>query len=176
MPVPDFFNSTVDIAGVRVSTVSLMTVGIGIMSMLLLLLFMRQFRAGLQMRAAAEDFMTTRLMGVRANRVILLAFAISGALAGIAGVLWMARTTAVNPTSGFVPILSAFIAIVIGGLGSVSGAVVGGFMLGTIEVFMHALLPGSLVPFEQAAALILVVALLYVRPQGIVGEIREAKV
>lgn len=176
IPVPDFFSSSVTVSGVRISSLSLVTLAVGLASMLLLLMFMSRFRAGLQMRAAAEDFVTTRLMGVRANRVILLAFALSGTLAGIAGVLWIARTTAVNPTSGFVPILSAFIAVVIGGMGSVTGAVAGGFALGTIEVFLHALLPGSLVPFEQAAALILVVAILYFRPQGLLGVAQEAKV
>ena len=91
-------------------------------------------------------------MGVRANRVISLAFLISGLLAGIAGVLWIARTTSVNPTTGFVPVIQAFIASVIGGLGNLRGAVLGGFFLGTLEVFLQALLPGSLLPYAQAAA------------------------
>jgi branched-chain amino acid transport system permease protein len=176
IPTPDFFDRTVAMGGLRVGVLSLVTLGVGIGSMLLLLVFMRTSRTGLHMRAAAEDFSTTQLMGVRADRVFTLAFAISGALAGVAGLLWMARTTAVNPTSGFVPILSAFIAIVIGGLGTVTGAVVGGFVLGALEISLHVLLPGNLVPFEQAAALIIVVALLYVRPQGLVGRTLEAKV
>ncbi len=88
------------------------------------------------------DFTTARLMGVRANRVISLAFLISGLLAGIAGVLWIARTTSVNPTTGFVPVIQAFIASVIGGLGNLRGAVLGGFFLGTLEVFLQALFAG----------------------------------
>jgi branched-chain amino acid transport system permease protein len=176
VPVPDLLGETVSLGELRVSVLSLVTMAVGIASMLLILAFMRYARAGVQMRAAAEDFTTARLMGVRANRVILVAFALSGALAGVAGVLWIARTSAVNPSSGFVPILAAFIAIVIGGLGSIPGAVIGGFVLGAIEIFLHVLLPGSLVPFEQAAALIVVVLLLAVRPQGLAGRLIEAKV
>jgi len=139
-----------------------------------LTLFLRRSRAGLSMRAASQDFTTARLMGVRANGVISLAFLISGLLAGIAGVLWMARTTSVNPTTGFVPVIEAFIASVIGGLGNLRGAVFGGFFLGALEVFLQATLPGSLLPYTQAAALLVVVGILYVRPQGLFGQKVEA--
>jgi branched-chain amino acid transport system permease protein len=106
--------------------------------------------------------------------VISLAFLISGLLAGIAGVLWIVRTTSVNPTTGFVPVIQAFIASVIGGLGNLRGAVIGGFFLGTLEVFLQALLPGSLLPYAQAVSLLIVVAVLYVRPQGLFGARVEA--
>ena len=95
----------------------IITASIGAISLVALTTFMRRSRSGLAMRAASQDFTTARLMGVRANRVISLAFLISGLLAGIAGVLWIARTTSVNPTTGFVPVIQAFIASVIGGLG-----------------------------------------------------------
>jgi branched-chain amino acid transport system permease protein len=102
--------------------------------------------------------------------VISLAFLISGLLAGIAGVLWIARTTSVNPTTGFVPVIEAFIASVIGGLGNLRGAVLGGFFLGALEVFLQATLPGSLLPYAQAVSLLIVVGILYVRPQGLFGQ------
>ncbi len=81
---------------------------------------------GLAMRAAAEDFDVTRLMGIRANRVIAAAFALSGLLAGIAAILWMAQRSSVDPLMGLVPVLKAFIATTLGGLGSLQGAVLGG--------------------------------------------------
>jgi branched-chain amino acid transport system permease protein len=143
---------------------------IGAISLISLSLFLRRSRAGLSMRAASQDFTTARLMGVRANGVISLAFLLSGLLAGIAGVLWMARTTSVNPTTGFVPVIEAFIASVIGGLGNLRGAVLGGFFLGALEVFLQALLPGSFLPYAQAASLLIVVGILYVRPQGLFGQ------
>ena len=167
IPVPTLFDEAVQLGSVRIGVLSIVTGSIGAVSLIALTTFMRRSRSGLAMRAAAQDFTTARLVGVRANRVISLAFLISGILAGIAGVLWIARTTSVNPTTGFVPVIQAFIASVIGGLGNLRGAVLGGFFLGTLEVFLQALLPGSLLPYAQAASLLIVVAILYVRPQGL---------
>jgi branched-chain amino acid transport system permease protein len=169
IPVPELFDRAVQLGSIRIGVLSIITASIGAVSLIMLTTFMRRSRAGVAMRAAAQDFTTARLSGVRANRVISLAFAISGILAGIAGVLWIARTTSVNPTSGFVPVVQAFIASVIGGLGNLRGAVLGGFFLGTLEVFLAATLPGSLLPYAQAASLLIVVGVLYVRPQGLFG-------
>ena len=174
IPVPELFDEAVRLGPVRISVLSMITAAIGVISLVALTTFMRRSRAGVAMRAASQDFTTARLQGVRANRVISLAFMISGLLAGIAGVLWIARTTSVNPTTGFVPVIQAFIASVIGGLGNLRGAVIGGFFLGTLEVFLQALLPGSLLPYAQAASLLIVVAILYVRPQGLFGQRVEA--
>jgi branched-chain amino acid transport system permease protein len=170
IPVPALFDDAVQLGSVRVGWLSIITASIGAISLVALTTFMRRSRSGVAMRAASQDFTTARLSGVRANRVISLAFLISGVLAGIAGVLWIARTTSVNPTTGFVPVIQAFIASVIGGLGNLRGAVFGGFFLGTLEVFLQALLPGSLLPYAQAASLLIVVAILYVRPQGLFGQ------
>ncbi|HSL12343.1 MAG TPA: branched-chain amino acid ABC transporter permease [Actinomycetota bacterium] len=170
VPVPALFDEALDLGPVRISVLSIITASIGAIALVSLTQFMKRSRAGLSMRAAAQDFTTARLNGVRANRVISLAFLISGLLAGIAGVLWIARTTSVNPATGFVPVVQAFIASVIGGLGNLRGAVLGGFFLGTLEVFLQATLPGSLLPYAQATALLIVVAVLYVRPQGLFGQ------
>lgn len=175
VPVPELFDKAVDLGPVRIGVLPLLTAAVGALSLILLTLFMRRSRAGVSMRAASQDFTTARLMGVRANRVISLAFALSGLLAGIAGVFWIARTTSVNPTAGFVPILEAFIASVIGGLGNLAGAVAGGFFLGFLEVFLQALLPGGLLPYAQAVALLVVVGVLYVRPQGLFGRRVEVR-
>lgn len=83
-------------------------------------------------------FQVLRLMGIKANRVIAVAFGLSGALAGISAVLWVAQRGSVDPLMGFIPVLKAFVAAVIGGLGSLPGAVAGGFVLGISEVlFQH---------------------------------------
>ena len=174
IPVPELFDRAVQIGPVRIGLLSIVTASIGAISLVALTAFMRRSRAGLAMRAASQDSTTARLLGVRANRVISLAFLISGVLAGIAGVLWIVRTTSVNPTTGFVPVIQAFIASVIGGLGNLRGAVAGGFFLGTLQVFLQALLPGSLLPYAQAASLLIVVAILYVRPQGLFGQGTQA--
>jgi branched-chain amino acid transport system permease protein len=176
VPVPDLFDEAISLGPIRIGVLPLLTAVVGALSLVGLTLFMRRSRAGVAMRAAAQDFETARLLGARANRVISLAFAMSGVLAGIAGVFWIARTTSVNPSGGFVPILEAFIASVIGGLGNLTGAVAGGFFLGFLEVFLQALLPGGLLPYAQAVALLVVVAILYVRPQGLFGRRTVAKV
>ena len=98
---------------------------------------------GVSMRAAAEDFQTAQLVGVRANRVVVTAFAIAGLLAGVASVLYIARSGSVQPTTGFDPVVKAFIATVIGGLGSLYGAVAGGFVLGFTEVAVQRFPPDT---------------------------------
>jgi len=119
------------------------------------------------MRAAAENFDVARLMGVRANRVILLAFAISGALAGISGLLWVAQRSSVDPMMGFTPVLKAFIAVILGGLGGLSSAVIGGVVLGLIEVYLSAYLPEVWQPFRDALSLLLIVIVLLRWPGGL---------
>lgn len=169
VPVPEFFNDALSIGSIRIGVLPLITTGIGAACLVALTFFLRRSRAGLAMRAASQDFTVTRLMGVRANRVISLAFAISGALAGVAGVLWVSRRTSVHPTMGFGPVLKAFVATVIGGLGNLSGAVLGGFFLGFLEIALEVALPGVVRPFLDAIALSVVVAVLYFRPQGLLG-------
>lgn len=126
-------------------------------------------RIGLEMRAAAENFEMARLLGVRANRVIAIAFAISGALAAIVGVLIVMQTGQVSPTMGLTPVLVGFIAVVIGGFGRIFGAVVGGLVLGALSSLLGTYLPDGLVPFRDAIVFSLPVAILIVRPQGLLG-------
>lgn len=167
--VPAIFQEAVAIGQVRIGVLPLASATIGFASLLALSMFLRRTRGGLAMRAASQDFTVSRLMGVRANRVISLAFAISGALAGIAGVLWVSRRTSVAPTMGFQPVLIAFVANVIGGLGNLAGAVVGGFFLGFLDIWLEVFLPGAWRPFLDAIALTIVVGILYFRPQGLLG-------
>lgn len=142
-------------------------------AIVLLVLFLQRTSIGLAMRAAAYDFATVRLMGIRANRVIATAFAISGVLAATAAVFVIARRGAVSPYLGFDPVLKAFVACVLGGFGSLPGAVVGGFALGAIEVMILVILPQSLGGLRDAAVFGLVGALLLWRPQGLMGKTVE---
>ena len=114
----------------------------------LLMLFLRRTTLGISMRAAAQDFSVARLMGIRADRVVATAFAISGLLAGVAAFLWVAQRGSVDPAMGLTPVIKAFIASVMGGLGSLPGAVVGGFVLGFIEVTLQAWLPPAALPVQ----------------------------
>lgn len=130
--------------------------------------FMKHQKNGIAMRAAAEDFSIARLMGIRANTVIAAAFALSGLLAGVAAVLWVSQRASVDPLMGFMPVLKAFIAAILGGLGSLRGAVVGGFLLGFIEIYLAAFLPQGLQNFRDPIGLGIVVFILLFRPNGLI--------
>jgi branched-chain amino acid transport system permease protein len=167
--LPAWVDEVINLGPYSISLLKVLTTVVTITALVVLTVFLKRTRLGIAMRAAAEDFDVTRLMGVRANAVVIAAFAISGLLAGVAALLSYAQTAAVGPTDGTFPVVKAFIAVVIGGLGSLTGAVVGGFALGVTEVMLDALLPDGARPFEDAFALIVVIAILLLRPQGLVG-------
>ncbi|MBB4302557.1 branched-chain amino acid transport system permease protein [Rhodobium orientis] len=146
----------------------LAAIGATIVMLIFLNWFLKRTSVGIAMRAAAEDFPVARLMGVRANAVIAGAFALSGLLAGVASVLWVSQRASVDPLMGFVPVLKAFIASILGGLGSLTGAVAGGFLLGFIEIYSTAFLPESLQEFKEPIGLAVVVLVLLWRPNGLI--------
>ena len=172
---PGFLDDLVSIGGLNVGVLPLITIATAVTLMAGIVALLQRTKVGLAMRAAAQDFENARLMGISANRVILLAFALSGFVAGIAGVLWGARTGAATPAMGFVPVLKAFVATVIGGLGNLRGAVLGGMVLGVVEVTLVVFLPNGAAPFVDAFALLAVVAVLYFRPQGLIGVAAEVR-
>jgi len=165
--LPDWLTATVDLGVARVGMIPVISILSVTVAILVLGVILRRTVLGIAMRAAAEDFAVVRLMGIRANHVVALAFAISGALAGIAAVLWVAQRGSVDPLMGATPVLKAFIATVLGGLGSLSGAVLGGFVVGIVEVFLQAFLPEGALPYREAIAMSLVIALLVWRPDGL---------
>lgn len=165
--VPDALTGTVSVGGLQTGAIQALTILITIIALSSLTWALKRTRIGISIRAAAEDFVTLRLMGVRANQVVITTFAASGVLAGIAGVLYVAQRGTVDPLMGFIPLLKAFIAVVIGGLGSLSGAVAGGLLLGLTEGMLQAYLPDSLLPFRDALVLGLLIGILMWRPQGL---------
>lgn len=132
-------------------------------------LFMQRTRVGRAMRAVAQDTETALVQGIRVNYIYPLAFGLSVALAALAGVL-MGPVFSVSPFVGLTPMLKAFVVVILGGLGSVPGAVVGGLMLGLIESFTATIF-GSLI--SDILQLLLVILILLVRPSGLLGQ-REA--
>lgn len=170
VPTMDFLVQSVTIGSVRIPVVQILETVVTVVAIALLVVFLRRTTIGMAMRAAARDVSTVRLMGVRADRVIATAFAISGFLAGLATIFVLARRGAVDPFMGFTPVLKAFVAAVIGGFGSLPGAVIGGLALGVAEVMMQVVLPESMAGFRDAFIFTAVGVLLLVRPQGILGE------
>lgn len=161
-------SKSLSLGDVTVPRLSLVTIAVTLCLMTALSAFLRRSGIGVQMRAAAEDFTMARVLGVPANRVIATAFAISGVLAGAASYLIVAQSGSVQPTMGVAPLLVAFVATVLGGLGSLWGAVVGGMSLGLITVALDAYLPIALRGYRDAFAYAAVIAVLLWRPQGLV--------
>jgi len=174
VPLPAILTTTLDLGGFAIGVNRIISVIVAIAVLVALNQFLKRTILGLAMRAAAEDFDVTRLMGIRANRVIATAFAISGLLAAIASVLWIAQRSSVDPMMGLVPVLKAFVATTLGGLGSLQGAVLGGILLGVIEITLAAYLPQAALPYQGAISLGIVILVLVVRPQGLIGPRREA--
>jgi branched-chain amino acid transport system permease protein len=176
IPQPAWLNGRVVLAGIHVQTVHLLTLGVTLVALLCLGFVLKRTLIGTAMRAAAEDFDAVRLMGVRANRVISTAFALSGMLAGLAAALVLARRGSVQPHMGLDLVLKAFVANVIGGVGSLVGAAVGGFLLGFVEVALRAWLPRGAGGFVDGFVFALVALLLIVRPSGLFRGQIEARV
>jgi branched-chain amino acid transport system permease protein len=191
-PAPEQLSGVIMLGTITVAKVNVVSFVAGVVLLGLLTLFVTRTTLGLSMRAAAEDLDAARLMGINVNRVVATAFAISAALAAVAGFLYAVQAGQINPYIGFTPVLKAFIAAVIGGFGSIAGAVLGGYVLGFLEVgftaltgigdllppgsvpdpvreFLQQWLPSSLASYRDAFVFIALILVLLVRPQGILG-------
>lgn len=172
LQLPAFLNEVLHAGGLRVPVLQLVTIGTAALVLLGFYMLLNRTMFGAQLRAAAELPDVTRLMGVRPDRVLMIVFAVSGAIAGIVGLLWFAKVGAVTPRSDLEPTLKAFIALVLGGLGSTRGAIVGGLALGGIEVAMSVALPQAALGYLPAIVFAVVIAALIFRPGGIGGSTR----
>ena len=132
-------------------------------------------KPGLAMRAISFDIETTRMMGVSVNKIIALAFGLGSALAAVAGIMWALRYPRVEPFMGMTPGIKAFIAAVFGGIGSVPGAMIGGLILGFVEIMSVAFFP-TLSGYKDAFAFLLLILILLFRPTGLLGEKLEDKI
>jgi len=159
---------SIEIGGVLVSRLDIVVIAVGAALIVGLVLLIRSTSIGIQMRAAAENFEIARLLGVRADRIIAFTFALSGLLAAVAAFFLIAQGGSVSPTFGVAVVLVAFIATIVGGLGSLPGAVVAGFGLGFITVGFQELLPTGLVPYRDAFVFLVVLAVLIWRPEGLI--------
>jgi branched-chain amino acid transport system permease protein len=167
VPLPEIFSETVQIAGVITPARNLIMIVTAVIMLALFTWLMRSTALGIAMRAAATHFTMARMLGVPANLIITSAFAISGLLAGVVSLLWIGRIGTVVPGIGLEPLLIAFIATVIGGMRSLPGAVVGGFVLALIEATLNYTLPQDLLKFRDAFTFSLVIVILLWRPEGL---------
>lgn len=171
-PLPFVFapglGEIVEIAGLRIPLLQFVSLGLTLLALAGLLLLLKRTAIGIQLRAAAEDVATARLSGINVNRVVGFAFALSAILAWIVSMIYAAQIGQLSPTMGVRPLIIGFVATVLGGLGSLSGAALGGFVVGVISVILDTSLPAELRPFREAFLFGMVFIILIVRPQGIV--------
>jgi branched-chain amino acid transport system permease protein len=153
----------------RVPIIQLVTTGVTAAMLTGLALFLKKTDLGVQMRAVAEDFRMARLLGVRGQRVIAIAFGISGFLGAIVSLLLVTQTGVLDFRMGVLLIVYAFFATVLGGMGSLVGAALGGFIVGGVSVLLQAYLPTDLRPYRDAFLFGFVILLLLVRPQGLIA-------
>lgn len=164
---PAAMRARVDFGGASASVTDLVIIGLTVALIGALLLVVYRTRLGIAMRATAENLMAARLMGVAVDRTILAAFAIGSALAAVAGLLWGGKFGQIDPLMGLVPGLKAFVACVIGGVGSIGGAMLGGYLLGMAEVLFVGLAPQALAGYRDAFVFALLIVILLVRPSGL---------
>lgn len=165
---------SVNILGALVSPTQIMLMGLALAAMVFLVVLVEKTRMGRAMRATAENPRVAGLMGVDSNRVIVMTFAIGAALAAIAGVMWAANYSTAHATMGMVPGLKAFAAAVLGGIGNIYGAMLGGLLLGLIESLGAGYL-GDMTNgvfgsnYQDIFAFIVLIIVLTLRPSGIMG-------
>jgi branched-chain amino acid transport system permease protein len=166
--LPSLFVESVTIGNLQFKIVDLIGIVSGVLALVGLSIFLRRTVIGLALRAAADDFTMTRLLGVQANRVIAAAFAVSGLMAGIVALFWIGRTGQTYPTVGLQPVLIAFIASVVGGMESLKGAVLGGYVLGFLTMGLQTWLPQGVNNYRDAVMFGIVILVLLLRPQGLI--------
>lgn len=166
--LPPIFSTTVSVFGLNIAMRHILTIGVSIAMFIGLTLLFRYTVLGIALRAAADNFRMTRMLGVPADLVISSAFILSGMIAGVCALFWIGRTASVTPTIGLGPLLIAFIATVIGGMSSLLGAAVGGFAYGLIFTMIGVLLPQVLLDYREAFMFLIVMLILIFRPEGLV--------
>src|SRR5882724_11628773 len=181
-PSLEFFERNLPVtANLVIPVKSLLVIVTALLTLAGLYFFVNHTKLGTAIRAVAQDPDTASLMGVPVNRVIALTFFVGGALGGLAGVLFGIHYSLVNPYSGFVPGMKAFTAAVLGGIGNIPGAVLGGMMLGLLEAFAASYLSlmtdGAFgAEYKDVVAFLVLILILIFRPKGLLGEtVREGK-
>ena len=174
-PVPELFDRVLEFGDVRVMNVSLIIPVITVVSLLILHNIVQKTKTGMAMRAVSTDLPAARLMGIDVNKVISFTFAAGTVMAAVGGVMWALRYPQLHPTMGLMPGLKCFIAAVIGGIGNISGAVLGGMLLGFMEIMIIAGMP-ELSGYRDAFAFILLIIVLLVKPSGLLGKHQIEKV
>jgi len=174
-PAIPFLQIPITWGSVNLQSVTIITPIVTIILVVGLMFLVNRTKMGMAMRAASKDFETAQLMGIKINRVISFTFAVGSLLAAAGAILYLAPRPMVYPYIGMMPGLKCFVAAVLGGIGSIPGACIGGFIIGAVETFLVALFP-NLSGYSDAFTFILLILMLLVRPTGLLGEKMTDKV
>ena len=173
-PIPVIFPQfSINFGGVHLSFDTIITIVTTIVLTYVLSLFVNKTKHGKAMLAVSEDYGAAELVGINVNQVMTLTFAIGSALAGVASVLYVASYPQIQPFMGSMLGIKAFTAAVLGGIGSIPGAVVGGLILGIIEVLTRAYLSSA---YADAIVFVVLIVVLLVQPNGLFGKLEKEKV
>ena len=170
--VADFGN--LQIGALKIPVYTLITLVCSLIIMVALSLFIKYTKVGRAMIAVSEDRGAAQLMGINVNRIITITFAIGSALAAFAGFFMLMKSPSLSNTLGAMPGIKAFTAAVIGGIGSIPGAMVGGVLMGVVEAF--SLNVSVIAPYTDAIEFLILIIILLVKPTGILGKVRREKV
>lgn len=165
---------SINIGSIKINTAAVITLIVGAVLMICLTLFIKRTKLGRAMQAVSEDRAASQLMGINVNMIITLTFAIGSALAAFASTFYLMQIPGTSPTLGSMPGIKAFTAAVIGGIGSIPGAMAGGVLLGIIEKISLSI--PVLAPYTTAFEFSLLIIILLVKPTGLLGKQRREKV
>jgi branched-chain amino acid transport system permease protein len=174
-PIPDIFGTIVKIGNVSIVSVNFFIPVITIIFLSALMYLINKTRTGMAMRALSRDHETARLMSIDVDKIISYTFGLGSLLAAVGGIMWGLKYVQLYPVMGVMPGLKCFIAAVVGGIGNITGAVLGGLIIGIIEIMAVAFLP-DLTGYRDAFAFILLIIILIVKPTGLMGEKLTEKV
>jgi branched-chain amino acid transport system permease protein len=172
-PAIPFISDTVKIGPATTKMVTVVTPILTVILVIVLMQLINHTKIGMAMRSVADDFETSRLMGIKVDNVISVTFAIGSFLAAVGSLLYFTNYASVVPTSGAMPGLKAFVAAVFGGIGSIPGAVIGAFIIGICENIIKGL---GWTTFSDAFTFALLIVVLIVKPTGLFGEKATDKV
>lgn len=167
--LPEYLSKLHTFGTIRLSTINIITF-ISVFVILIALSYIIKYtKIGMAMRACSDNMNAAKLMGININTVVVVAFVIGSGLAALSGLMLAGEYKTIDPLMGFVPGLKAFSAAVLGGIGSLSGAVLGGFILGIAEMLFAGLMPTEITPYRDAFVFLLLILVLLIKPNGILG-------
>ena len=167
-PTPEALGTAITLGPLRISSLDVAAIAVAFVLLVGLTIFISRTETGISMRAASQDLLAARLMGIDVNKVIMSAFAIGSLLAGVVGLLWSARVGKIDPLMGFGPVLKAFVATVIGGLGSLVGLVISSIVITILPDLLRSF--SAFQEFLYGGFIILVILF---APEGIYGFLKK---